>query len=408
MHSLIAWRYFKSKKSTNAINIISWVCITAIMVGTAALIIVLSVFNGFEGLVKSLYNSFYPDIKITATTGKTIILNPIQLKEISNTAGIRFITPVIEEKAIFQNYGVQKIVQLKGVTPSYAQVNNISAYINNKQKFDIGTTQEPKLVVGNTIAEALGISVSKEAEPVTVYIPRKSTDDNTDLMSSISSDNLKASGTFSIQQEFDDKYALTQLAFMKDAMQMGADEYTAVEISVDDSQKVESIKESLFKKLGVNFTIQNRYEQNQNLYAVMNTERWLFFAVLSLILVVAAFNMIGALTMLVVDKQKDIAIFNALGASQGFIKKVYLTAGLLLGFIGTVLGLIISISFVLLQKKYHLISLPQEGFVIDYFPVELRVTDIITVIITVGIISLLASWFPAHKASKNLINLKSE
>ena len=408
MHSLIAWRYFKSKKSTNAINIISWVCITAIMVGTAALIIVLSVFNGFEGLVKSLYNSFYPDIKITATTGKTIILNPIQLKEISNTAGIRFITPVIEEKAIFQNYGVQKIVQLKGVTPSYAQVNNISAYINNKQKFDIGTTQEPKLVVGNTIAEALGISVSKEAEPVTVYIPRKSTDDNTDLMSSISSDNLKASGTFSIQQEFDDKYALTQLAFMKDAMQMGADEYTAVEISVDDSQKVESIKESLFKKLGVNFTIQNRYEQNQNLYAVMNTERWLFFAVLSLILVVAAFNMIGALTMLVVDKQKDIAIFNALGASQGFIKKVYLTAGLLLGFIGTVLGLIISISFVLLQKKDHLISLPQEGFVIDYFPVELRVTDIITVIITVGIISLLASWFPAHKASKNLINLKSE
>lgn len=191
-------------------------------------------------------------------------------------------------------------------------------------------------------------------------------------------------------------------------MQLNADEFTAVEIAVNDPSKTDAVKREVQQLFGNAYLIQNRYEQNQSLYSVMNMERWIFYAILSLILVVAAFNMVGALTMLVLEKQKDISILNALGADRSFILKVFLHEGFLLAIIGGILGMLIALVMVIIQQQFHVIPLTGGSFLIDYFPVELRLTDFILVALTVVVIAFVASFVPAYKASKQTFSLRTE
>ena len=407
MHFLFAWRYFKAKKSTNVINIISWVCITAIVVGTAALILVLSVFNGFEGLVKSLYSSFYPDIRIGAKTGKMITLSAEQLQKLKQVNGIKNFSLVVEEKGILQVDENQSLIHLKGVDDNYKTTTGVVNHIDDGT-YDIGTATQPKLILGAGIEGALGIRASHSIFPLTIHIPRRSGSEQIDPLRDIASDTIHTSAAFMIQQDFDNKYAITSIGFLKAAMQLNDDEYTAVEIAVTEPQKTDAIKSEIQKLFGSNYLIQNRYEQNQGLYSVMNMERWIFYAILSLILVVAAFNMVGALTMLVLEKQKDISILNALGANRNFILRVFLNEGFLLAIIGGVLGMLIALAMVILQQQFHLIPLTGGSFLIDYFPVELRITDFILVAITVVVIAFVASFVPAYKASKQEFSLRAE
>ena len=407
MYFLFAWRYFRAKKSTNVINIISWVCITAIIVGTAALILVLSVFNGFEGLVKSLYSSFYPDIRIGAKSGKVIALSKEQLQKLRQVPGIRNFSLVVEEKGILQVDENQSLVYLKGVDSNYKTTTGVAKHIADGE-YDIGTTASPKLILGAGIEGALGIRASFSPYPLTIYVPRRTGTEQIDPMRDIASDTIHTSSAFMIQQDFDNKYAITDIGFLKEAMLLNPDEYTAAEIAVVDPSKTDAIKSQIQKIFGEQYLVQNRYEQNQSLYSVMNLERWVFYAILSLILVVAAFNMVGALTMLVLEKQKDISILNALGASRSFILRIFLNEGFLLAIIGGVIGMTIAVIMVLLQQKFHLIPLQGGSFLIDYFPVELRVFDFILVAVTVVVIAFVASCVPALKASKQEFSLRAE
>ncbi len=211
-----------------------------------------------------------------------------------------------------------------------------------------------------------------------------------------------------IQQDFDSKYAITDIDFLKDGLLLAADEYSAVEIAVTDPKKTDLAKKQIESLLGSNFKVEDRYQQNQSLYSVMSMERWIFYAILSLILVVAAFNMVGALTMLVLEKQKDISILNALGAGRRFIQKIFLNEGFLLAVIGGVIGMILALIIVILQQKFHLIPLEGGSFVIDYFPVQLRLIDFVLVAATVLIIAFAASWIPSLKASQQEFSLRSE
>lgn len=404
---LFAWRYFKAKKSTNVINIIAWICITAIVIGTAALILVLSVFNGFEGLVKSLYASFYPDLKISPKTGKVLVLTPEQVQKLSNVQGVKNFSLVVEEKALLRSYDNQALVYLKGVDSNYQKINNVSGHIIDG-RFDIGNSQKPLLIVGVGIEGSLGIRADYSIEPLSIYIPRKSDTEAFDEFSNIISDTIHTSGAFMIQQDFDSKYAITDIDFLKDRLLLAADEYSAVEIAVTDSKKTDWTKRQVENLLGSNFKVEDRYQQNQSLYSVMSMERWIFYAILCLILVVAAFNMVGALTMLVLEKQKDISILNALGADRRFIQKIFLNEGFLLAVIGGVIGMILALIFVILQQKFHLIPLEGGSFVIDYFPVQLRLIDFLLVAATVLIIAFAASWIPSLKASQQEFSLRSE
>ncbi len=404
MNFLFAWRYFKSKKSTNAINIIAWISVVAIAVGTIALIIVLSVFNGFEGLVRGLYTDFYADIRIAPATGKVLQLSQAQIDQIKKTTGVAQISLVAEEKAVLVNGDYQAIVFIKGVDDNFTATNNITPHIVNG-KFDIGSADKPMIVIGAGIENATGIAVEKSIYPVTLYLPnKKATSFNS--LEAMNSYNVFPSGTFLVQQDFDNKYVFSNLSFLKYMLDLKADEYSSVELKVN-SNNPNSVKVELQKLLGEKFLVQTRYEQNQSLFTVMQVEKWVIYAILSLILIVAAFNMIGALTMLVLEKQKDIAVLKAMGADNSLIQKIFLSEGFVLAGIGGTAGIILAAAICYIQVRFKLIKLGGGTFIIDYYPVKMLATDFILVVATIFFIALLAAWIPSRKASMQEFSLKS-
>ena len=412
MNFLFAWRYFKARKTTNAINIISWISIVAIIIGTASLILVLSVFNGFEGLVKSLYSSFYPELKISPLSGKHLTLTEEQIKAIRSTKGIKNISLVVEERAFLQNKndsGIigESMIYIKGVDNNYGAVTKVPDHIE-EGTFDVGDEENPLLVLGAGIQNAVGVRTDRNIRPLTLYMPRKGSADLSDPLQSLSEELVNTSGSFVIQQDFDNKYVLSNLAFVKKMLALNDNEYGAVEIAVDSNRSVNKIEADLSNRLGPHYLIQNRFEQNASLYTVMKIEKWFIYAILSLILTVAAFNMVGALTMLVLEKKQDISVLKALGADNRFIQRIFLTEGMLLAIIGGGSGMLLAYVMGTLQKKFHLIPLQGSTFMIDYFPVKMVLTDFILVGCTVFIIALLASWLPARKAALQQLNLREE
>ena len=407
MNFLFAWRYFKAKKTTNAINVIAWISIVAILIGTTALILVLSVFNGFEDLVKSLYSSFYPDVKISPVSGKQISLSKSQLDQLRSIKGIKTVSLIAEEKALLQNGEYQSIVYLKGVDEQYTQVTGVQDHVI-KGIFETGTADAPLLVLGAGIENAVGVQSDRNLAPLVVYLPRKAEVSLANPLEAVSSDTINTSGAFLIQQDFDNKYALTNLDFLKSMLSMQPDEYGAAEIKLMPEVDEGDVQQAVIRLLGNKFKVQTRYEQNQSLYSVMRAEKWVIYAILSLILVVAAFNMIGALTMLVLEKKQDINVLHALGAGRPMIQKIFLSEGLLLALIGGGSGMLLALIFALLQINFKLIPLQGGTFLIDYFPVTLTLADFILVGVTVLVIALLAAWMPARKAARQQVVLREE
>lgn len=407
MTFLFAWRYFKAKKSTNAINVISWISIVAMVIGTASLILVLSVFNGFEGLVKSLYSSFYPDIRIGAQSGKVLTLTAEQLAQIRSVKGVRQVAMVAEEKALLQNGDFQSLIYLKGVDSQYAQVTGVPDYLI-KGNFNTGTEELPLLVLGYDVENAIGVQSDRNLIPLVVYLPRKQEVNLANPLESIAADTINTSGAFRIQQEFDNKYALTNLPFLKRMLDLGPDQYGAAEIKLDSTADEDLVQETLAALLGKDYKVQTRYQQNQSLYSVMRLEKWAIYAILTLVLVVAAFNMVGALTMLVLEKKQDIGVLHALGADRGLIQRIFLSEGLLLGIIGGGSGMLIALLIAWLQIQFHLIPLQGGTFLIDYFPVTLNPFDFLLVGLTILVIAVLASWIPARKASMQQVLIREE
>ncbi|HEX8677776.1 MAG TPA: ABC transporter permease, partial [Segetibacter sp.] len=311
MTILFAWRYFKGKKTTNAVNLIAWISVLAIAVGAAALILVLSVFNGFEDLVKGLYADFYTDIRIAPSKGKFLTLSPAQFQRIKRTDGVKQLSTIAEEKAVLVNEESQSIIYLKGVDDQYPQVSGLSKHIF-KGKFDRGTTDRPLLILGAGIANAVGAEPGMNITPLTVYLPNLKAKSFSGL-DALNSYNANVSGSFILQQDFDNKYAITNIGFVKYMLDLRPEQFSAVEVALNYNADTEGVKESLQKLIGTAVKVETRYQQNQSLYTVMQVEKWVIYGILSLILVVAAFNMVGALTMLVLEKQKDIAVLKAMG-----------------------------------------------------------------------------------------------
>lgn len=406
MYLKFAWRYFKAKKSTNAINIISWVTAGVIAFSTMCQVLVLSVFNGFEGLVQSLYSNFYSDVKVVASKGKTITLSPSQIQQIGNLKDVKGISLDAEEKALLQSGEQQTVVLLKGVDDNYSKVSGVPQKMLHGI-FDVGTIDQPKLVMGSGIEYAIGVESDKNLFPVTVFLPKKSSSGNSNPLSALSEGNANTSGSFAIQQDFDNKYVITNLDFVKQQMNYAPDEYSALEISLLNPENADRFTGELQKELGPVYKVLTKYQQNTSLYNSMRLEKWVIYAVLTLILIIAAFNMIGALTMLVLEKRKDISVLQSLGADKNLIKKIFLSEGILLAVTGAGTGIILALIISFLQVKFKIIKLTGNSFLIDYFPVKLVLTDFLLVIATALIISFTASWFPAKKASQQIFNLKT-
>ncbi len=406
MYLNFAWRYFKAKKSANAINIIAWVTTGVIAFATCCQVLVLSVFNGFEDLVKSLYSSFYTDIKIIPVTGKTFLLDATALEQMKKNQAVAQFAVIAEEKALLQNGDMQTVIQLKGVDEHYTAVCGILPTLT-KGSFNLGNADQPLMVVGSGVQNAAGIILNNAYGPekMAVILPKSNSTSN-DPLATISEGIIEPSGVFSIQQEFDNTYAITNIDFVRQQTGLRSNECTAIEIKLKADADVNATQTSLQNIMGKNVKVQTRYAQNSNLYNTMKTEKWVIYAVLTLILIIAAFNMIGALTMLVLEKKHDIAILQSMGARTGQIKKIFLSEGLLLGGVGTALGVLLALVIGFLQIQFKLLKLAGGSFLIDYFPLKFVAQDFVLVVSCAMAIVLIASWLPAYKASKQSLTLK--
>ncbi len=399
MHFLFAWRYFRGKYSFQAIQLIAWVSVFAIAIGTAALLTILSVSNGFSDIVKGLYADFYADLRVVPRSGKFITLSQQQLNAIRQIPGVHYATGIVENKAILVRSAQQTVVLVKGVDSNYIHINKVNQYLK-RGRFVVGNLDSPKLVLGIGVEENLLLFNADLGEPLELIAVGRS---GKSLKSMDQLNHLVAvqSGAFSVQQEFDAQYVFTSNQFAQYLFDLDTNQYSGLELSIDLS-KEKSIATAIQNQLGVNFLVQNKYQQNADLYKIMQTEKWIIFAILALIMVVASFNLVGALTMLVLEKQKDIHVLHAMGASAGTIQKIFLSLSIVMSMTGALIGGLFASCLIFLQAQFHFVKLQGASFVIDYYPVKAVWTDYLAVVGLVVAIAIVAGWIPAKKAASRI------
>jgi len=380
------------------------VSVSAIILGTASLIVVLSVFNGLEQLVRSLYSSFYTDLRISPASGKIIRVPYASLLRLKQLDGVIGYSLTVEDQALLQYNSLQPVM-LKGVDDNFKNINGVSKNIS-KGEYQIGSTDHPVAVLGSGVEYALEIEADRAIAPMTVYLFRSGGINPSDPESAVRSESIASAGSFRIQQDFDDHFVITNLGFMQRMMGLDSNQYGAIEIAVRGGVVSRELKSKIRALFGAGFLVQTRDEQNQTFFGVMKMEKWVIYIILTLILIVAAFNIVGALTMLVFEKKKDIQVLKAMGANNQFIRQIFLNEGILLGIGGGGIGFGLAILLCWMQVKFKLIPM-QGNFLIDYYPVKLIPGDFLLVGTTILIVVLLASWLPARKAALQPFELKS-
>ncbi len=400
----IARRYLIAKKSHNIINVISIISVVGVMVGSGALIIVLSVFNGFEGLVLGLFNSFNPDLKISAAQGKVFTMTQEQLDRIKSVPGVAYVVETVEENALARFGDRQTIVMMKGVSDEFVKMTPLEDFMLNG-RYTLGSESKPASVIGAGVAYYLGIYPEEFAVPVSVYLPKRTRKTLTGLPEeTFNSSPVYVAGVFTIQQEFDMSYMIVPISLARGLLEYDR-EVTALEIGLSDPAAMAEARQQISSILGPGFDIKDRFQQQATLYRVMKSEKWAVFFILALILVIAAFNMIGSLSMLIVDKKKDIAVLWSLGATKAQIKRIFFTEGLMISLAGGLLGLVLGGLLALLQQEFGLIRLGGgEGtYIVDAYPVKVQLVDFLSVMITVILIGAATTWYPVRQISRKYL-----
>lgn len=401
-----ARRYFVSKKSSNAVNIISWVSVLGMLVGSLGLIIVLSVFNGFEGLVISLYNSFNPEFTITPKTGKSFIPDSSALRKLSDMPEVRAFSKVIEENALLTYGDNQKIAVIKGVDTDYGEISGIDSSIYNGV-FLLRQGDQEFAVIGAGIEQSLGVNYEDPFGLITIYIPKKGKSAVYNPEDAFNRDVIRPAGSFAIQADFDSKYIFVPFEYAQ-RLTGYTQEISSLEVALRPGVNADDLQVKLEALFGNRFDVRNRLQQNVTLYKVMKTEKWAVYAILTLILIIAAFNIIGSLSMLVIEKKKDISILRTMGADEKLIQKIFLYEGMLLSFIGCITGFTLALIIIVLQQEFQLLRIGGGSFVIDAYPVEMEPGDFLLVFVTVMVIGLIAAWFPSYRAAKTEFEIVKE
>lgn len=401
----IAWRYITGKKTTNVINIITWMSMLGIAIGTAAMIIVLSIFNGFEGLIDSMSRSTSPDLLVQPIEGKFFDIDQNSLNEIKNLQGIKAVSRTIEEISIFDYKNTQKAGKIKGVDETFKAVTGIDTSLHTG-KYILKGGEYDFAIVGRGLAANLGVNLLDDLSPITAYMPLRKKKGVLDKMGKdFKSLNVYPKATFHSGANADIDYVLTNYEFVNKLLGF-TDKCSALEIDIDNASE-KSVKESMGKILGSNFTIKNRYEQNEEFMKLMNIEKWAAFMIIALVLLIIAFNLVGALWMMVLEKKKDISILSSMGMPQNHVTRIFLVMGAMVVGLGLLIGIIIGISFYFIQDQFGIISVPN-GFVMDAYPIKMKLMDIIIVILTVLLIGILGSLLPSYRAGKISTSFRNE
>lgn len=402
----IAKRYLLAKKSHNLINIITMISVVGVGVGAFALIVVLSVFNGFEMVISGMVNRLSPDLVIEPVKGKTINLVDFPETEIQALPQLNQLIKVVQEDALFRYGDKQHVGVIKGVSEPYLDVSQIDSLITSGNAI-LQFEQKRFAIAGAGVAWYLGLNPRNPAALMQVYLPSRGNPSGFQFEQSFNQATIQVAGVFASQQELDGTLVIVPFDWAGELLEYDQ-EVTSVELYTHPGVAVDDFKKTLKSMLGPGFTIKDRIEQQETIYRIMKSEKWAIFIILSFILVMATFNIIGSLSMLIVDKRKDIQVLKFLGADKTFLSRLFLTEGMLIAVLGGMIGLLAGVFLVLLQQQFGLLKLGGEAgaFVIDAYPVQLKIQDVLLVLATVTTIGGFAAVFTVKMALKRIQKLR--
>ncbi|MDX2306601.1 MAG: FtsX-like permease family protein [Microscillaceae bacterium] len=397
----IARRYFFSKHKKQFINIVSIISMLVVMVGTMALVIALSVFNGLEEVIRGLHSTFNPDLEISPAKGKSFSVTPSFFQKINAIPGVEIVTEVIEDDALLRYREGQMVVRLKGVSDNFLQNTKVSqAMIYGK--FKIKERDRNFAVIGRGVQYTLSVSLRNELDPLEFWYPRKSRKVNLSSLNPEKQFNRKRIfpiGVFSLEQSYDTRFVFVPLEFAQNLLEYG-NKRSALEIKVKKGASIDAVQQSLKKLLGKAYLVKNAEEQEAGILKAIKIEKLFVYITLSFILAIASFNIFFALMMLVIDKKKDIAILQAMGAHASFIRRIFFQEGVIIAFSGALIGLGLGVAVCLLQQEYGFVSMGTSMTIISAYPVKLVWQDFVYTGLTVVLITVLSSYIPARRATR--------
>lgn len=403
----IAKRYLFAKKSHNAINVISGVSVCGVALATLALVCTLSVFNGFQDLVATLFTAFDPQLKITATSGKVFNAQDSCIQDLRRLPEVEVFSESLEDNAMVQYKGRQAMIVLKGIQDNFNQLTAIDSILYGRGQMVLSDEVVDYVIPGVELVSILGTGI-RFVDPLEVYAPKRGTKINVaNPTSSFESGYLYSSGlVFAVnQQKYDASYMLTSLDFARKLFQYET-EVSSIELKLKDGTDIDKAKETIREQLGEGFMVLDRYEQQSDTFRIMEVEKLISYIFLTFILLIACFNVIGSLSMLIIDKRADVVTLRNLGADNTLISRIFLFEGCLISLLGAVIGIVLGLILCLVQQESGLIGLGGAGegsFIVDAYPVSVHVQDVILVFVTVWIVSFLSVWYPVRHLSRRLL-----
>jgi len=397
----IARKYFLSKKKKNFINIISIISVCGVAVGTMALVIVLSVFNGLEDLIINLNQNFDPELKIEALKGKSFELTEELLSTVKSTEGVEIVTQVVEDNAYAKYRNDEMVVILKGVEPNFIDHHRLDRNIV-QGRLVLMEDGVNYALIAKGVQDALSINRLSNMYAITLAYPKRGRTSGLNVSNLINQKIILPAGVYAIEKKFDMNYVFVPLQFALDLFEYG-DRRTSLEIKVSNDYEIESVKQSLINKLGKNFKVMTSEEIHADFFKVLKIEKLFVFIIFSFILAIASFNIFFSLTMLAIDKRKDIAILSSLGANKGLIKSVFITEGAIISLTGALSGLVLGLIICVLQQQFGIVSMGMQTAVIDAYPVKMQFPDFLYTSLSIIIITLISSYRPAVIATRTEI-----
>ena len=383
-----ARRYLFSKKSHSVINIVSGVSAFSVAIPVMAMVILLSVFNGFEGLIKSMYRSFDPDIRITPVRGKVFPIDSLPRERFLAIDGVRDAAYALEDNAVFEYRDRQAFGTMCGVDSLYRQVVPLDS-LRTEGVFQLQFGDFPEAYVGQGMAYALGIRVNLNS-PISVYVPRRGRVSPLLPYSFYKKQNIFPSGVFALEAEVEGKYVIVPLHFAQELLDYPG-QASSVAIRLEADASPQRVQQQIGQWLGDDYKIQSRYQQKESFYRIMMYEKWGIYFIILLVLVIASFSLIGSLVMLIIEKRKDSQTLVTMGADTKLLRKIFVAEGMLIYLIGAGGGLLLGVALALAQQHFGFLKLSGETFLIDAYPVEVHPSDLAWVIVTFVSVSYLIS-----------------
>ena len=396
----IAQRYLLAKKSHNLIDIITWISIIGISVGAFALIVVLSAFNGLEQVISSMSNRLTPDLQIAAVKGKTIDLTTFPMEPLKAVQGVEVVMPTITDDALLRANDKQHIGQVKGVGPDYSRLECISEVIVGGGEWTLSGNGRDYAVPGAGVAWHLGINPNSPYTMMRVYVPKRGNASQMSLENGFNSDILAVQNVFMTEQELDEKLVLVPFDWLALLVEY-EDKATNVELFLSPDAEVGKVKKEVKSIVGSDFSVKDQQEQQATLYKIMRSEKWAVYIILTFILILCTFNVVGSLSMLMIEKRKDTDILKALGADSRLIQKIFVNEGLLISVAGGLIGLLLGIILVLLQQRYGFVKFGTGGnYVVDAYPVLLKLQDVLLIFATILVVGCTSAFLTVRHAMR--------